>query len=51
MPNGMDPFGLDWVWPWDPNATWTPAIAEAATDIAGSRKYGNSSGSNRKVPS
>ena len=51
VPNGMDPFGLDWVWPWDPNATWTPAIAEAATDIAGSRKYGNSSGSNRKVPS
>ena len=36
VPNGMDPRGMDWVWPWDPNATWTPAFAEAATDIAGS---------------
>ena len=22
--NGNDPSGLEWVWPWDPNASWNP---------------------------
>ena len=35
VPGAVDPTGMDWVWPWDPRATSTPAIGEALVDIGG----------------